>query len=252
MTGDIIAGSILILATLLFSRRQHLGLESDLMTSAVRALLQLTIAGSIIHLVFAIDKFVLVALILIVMVLIAGFTSAKRAGSSVPGAFKSASLSIAVGVFLSLSLLLLLKVIAPTPIYLVPLGGIVIGNAMKAVSVTFDLVVRQFKEKVENIEAALVLGATPAQATEQLYRNSVRTALIPVIDTLKIVGLIQIPGAMTGMLLAGESPLNAVRLQIMILLMMVFSGVIASTTAASLARKKLFTHDYQLVQQLDN
>ena len=250
MTGDIIAGSILILAAALFSWKRRLGLEKEFLTSVVRAVVQLTILGSVIHLVFAIENFALVALLLTVMVLIAGYTAAKRAGDSVPGAFKSASLSIGVEVFLSLSLLLVVKVIEPSPIYLVPLGGIVIGNAMKAVSISFDLVVRQFREKVENIEAALVLGATPVQATEQICRNSVRTALIPLIDTLKIVGLIQIPGAMTGMLLAGESPLDAVRLQIMILLMLVFSGVIASATAAGLARRKLFTPDYQLVHQV--
>lgn len=247
MTRFIVTAIILVGAGLLLSRILKLGIERDFFLGAIRAAVQLTLAGSLIHLVFELESFLIVLITLILMVAMAGYTAGKRSGG-IPGSFYFSSISIGAGSFFSLALVLASGIVEPVPMHMIPFGGIIIGSAMKASAVALDLTGKQFREKIEIIETALSLGATPWQASEGVLKDSIRTALIPTLDTLKIVGMIQIPGAMTGMILAGQSPLSAVRFQLLILFMLVTSGIISSAASMGFAYRELFTPAGQLVR----
>ena len=110
-----------------------------------------------------------------------------------------------------------LGIIEPKPRYLVPVGGMVIGNSMTAAAVALNRLGEDVHDRARQIEATLALGATSTQAVAPLVRRSLRSGMITLIDSTKTTGLIFFPGTMVGMLLAGADPTDAVRLQLILL-----------------------------------
>ena len=129
---------------------------------------------------------------------------------------------------------------------MVPVGGMVIGNAMTAAAVALNRLGEDVGDRSREIEASLALGATSTQAMNPLVRRSLRSGMIPLIDSTKTTGLIFFPGTMVGMLLAGADPVDAVRLQLILLYALLGSVAIAALTATTLARRNFFTSAHQL------
>jgi len=100
------------------------------------------------------------------------------------------------------------------------------------------------------VEARLSLGQTSLEAADQWHRRAVRAGMLPIIDNTKVVGLVALPGAMTGMLLAGASPSSAIRLQLVVMYMLVGGGSFAALVAGRMTLGKLFTADHQLIRSL--
>lgn len=105
----------------------------------------------------------------------------------------------------------------------------------------------EMKSKKEKIEQALVLRVTSTQAVEGLFKATVKAAMIPTLNLMKVVGLVQLPGAMTGMILAGASPLEAVKLQIIVVYMLICAGSLAAVITARLSQSTYFTKYRQLI-----
>ncbi len=134
-----------------------------------------------------------------------------------PRAYLVAALAIGAAVLATLGLLLALRVVPGTARYLVPLGGMVVGNFMNAASLTMGRPRDDVAGQRPKVEAALALGATGRQAVAPILRTALQHALIPLIDATKATGIILLPGAMVGMIIAGADPLEAVRLQVVVL-----------------------------------
>jgi len=134
----------------------------------------------------------------------------------------------------------------PTPRYLVPVGGMVIGNAMTASAVALNRLGDEFHESRARIEATLALGATARLAAAPTVRRALRSGMITLIDSVKTTGLIFFPGTMVGMLLAGADPTDAVRLQLILLYALLGSVAIAALVATALAYRNFFTPAQQL------
>jgi putative ABC transport system permease protein len=130
--------------------------------------------------------------------------------------------------------------------YLVPVGGMVIGNAMTAAAVALNRLGDDIADGAAQIEATLALGATANQAARPVLRRSLRSGMIPLIDSTKTTGLIFFPGTMVGMLLAGAAPIDAVRLQLIRLYVLLGSVALAALTAVLLAYRNFFTAAHQL------
>jgi putative ABC transport system permease protein len=143
-----------------------------------------------------------------------------------------------------LSVLLLLKIVPPTARYLIPLGGMVIGNSMNAASLTLTRIRDDIAEQRLKVEAALALGATSRQAVSPILRTALQRAMI--IDSTKTTGIIFLPGAMVGMIIAGANPLAAARLQIVVLYMLLGSVSIAAILVGLLSYRSFFTPRHQL------
>jgi putative ABC transport system permease protein len=193
----------------------------------------------------------LILLVLAVMVTAGGATSAQRA-KDIPNLFPITSLSILIGAAVALIILIFVGILPLRPEFLIPIGGMAIGNSMISCSLTLDRLLAEFKNNRDRIETALALGATSDQAAEPYFRASIRAALIPKIDNLKTIGLIFIPGAMTGMLMAGADPLWAAEYQIAIFLMIISSSIIATIMLTIQIKKRLFTEAHQLTEALMN
>src|SRR5207237_10660730 len=129
---------------------------------------------------------------------------------------------------------------------LVPVGGMVIGNAMTAAAVALNRLGDDVADSAGAIEARLALGATSAQAIRPIMRRSLRSGMIPLIDSTKTTGLIFFPGTMAGLLLAGASPINAVRLQLILLYVLLGSVALAALTAVQIAYRNFFTKAHHL------
>jgi len=224
---------------------QKADLERDIGIATVRSFVQLTAIGYAIKLIFDADTLWLVFALLAVMVVFGALTARSRA-KRVPGAFWPLLIALAAAGATTLGLVVALGVFEATPRYLVPVGGMVIGNAMTASAVALNRLGDEIAESRARIEATLSLGATGEEATRPFVRRALRSGMITLIDSTKTTGLIFFPGTMVGMLLAGASPTDAVRLQLILLYALLGSVSIAALTATGLAYSNFFTKAHQL------
>lgn len=243
--------ALLLAASLAVSRRAGLGLEKDLIVGALRGAAQLLAVGYFLVVLFAHQRPEWVLLVLAVMLGVAAWTSARRVESG-PRArvlVPRALLAIAAGSALAL-VPVFAFVVAPTPWYdaryLVPISGMIVANAMNVVAQVNERLFASAKTQRAEIEQWLALGATPKQALARLVREALRAALIPTINGLLTVGLVALPGMMTGQIVSGVAPEHAIRYQIVIMYQLVIVAAISGGTSALLVRKMLFTPGEQL------
>ena len=242
----------LIAIAVVLSRRGKLGLERDLIWGAIRGAAQLIAIGYGLLLLFQHEHPALVLLVLAVMLVIAAATSARRVEHGPPWRvlFPWALLSIGCGALVALVPVFAL-VVPPKPWYepryLVPIGGMMLSNAMNCVALVFERIYSLAAGESDQIEARLALGATARQALAPQIRTTLRAALLPTINGLLTVGVVSLPGMMTGQIVSGTAPEQAVRYQIVILYQLVAVAAVAGFLAAQFARRLLFTRRAQLV-----
>jgi putative ABC transport system permease protein len=220
-------------------------LEKDMGIAVLRSFLQLTAIGYVIQAIFDSDSLLLVVALLAVMVGFGSFTAQRRA-RAVPGALAPIVLGLSLAALVTLGLVLALGVFEAKPRYLVPVGGMVIGNAMTAAAVSLNRLADEVRASRLQIEATLALGATAAEAARGIVTRSLRSGMIPLVDSTKTTGVVFFPGTMVGMLLAGADPLDAVRLQLILLWTLMGSVAISAVIATSLGYRGFFTPAHQL------
>ena len=243
--GEVAASLALVALAVAVSRWRRADLEKDLLVAVVRSFIQLTAIGYVIQAVFDTDSLWVVLLLLTVMVAFGTGTVARRA-KGIPGIWLPAAIALGIAAATTLGLVLILGVFPATPQYLVPVGGMVIGNAMNATSVALNRLVDEMNGSARMLEASLSLGATSRQAAAGLVTRSLRSAMIPIIDQTKNTGLVFFPGTMVGMLLAGADPLDAVRLQLILLWSLMGSVAVSAVIATALGYPRFFTSAHQL------
>lgn len=225
---------VLVAVALIISLSNGLKLESDLAIATVRAIAQLTVVALVITFVF--EHELLAAGVIVLMLAAAAWTSGNRL-KGVPGSKQLAVFGISAGAIAALVVLFGAGVFDLEPRYLIPIAGMLIGNCMTAVSVAGSRVREELTDKTLEVEARLALGVRAKDALRPYVRRAATTALIPVIDTTKTVGLITLPGAFTGMLLAGASPAEAARVQLVVLFMLLGAVAIAGMATTLLVTR---------------
>lgn len=243
--GQVGASLALVALAAAISRWWKADLERDIGVATVRSLVQLTLIGYAIKLIFEADTIWLVLALLAVMVVFGAVTARHRA-ARVPGSFRPLLIALALAGAGTLGLVVALGVFDPTPRYLVPVGGMVIGNAMTAAAVALNRLGDEMEDSRARIEATLALGATAREAALPSVRRALRSGMIALVDSTKTTGLIFFPGTMVGMLLAGAEPTDAVRLQLILLYTLLGSVSIAALVATGLAYRNFFTPAQQL------
>ncbi len=248
---QVAASLVLVAIAIAISRWRRADLERDIALATVRSIVQLTLVGYAIKLIFEADTIWLVVALLAVMVLFGALTARSRA-RNVPGAFWPLLSALTVAAASTLGLVVALGVFDPTPRYMVPVGGMVIGNAMTASAVALDRLGDEVADSRLRIEATLALGATTREAALPIVRRALRSGMIALVDSTKTTGLIFFPGTMVGMLLAGADPTDAVRLQLILLYTLLGSVAIAGLLATTLAYRNFFTPAHQLREPLES
>ena len=243
-----VAGTLVLVAiAIAASRWRHADVEEDIAIAVVRSFVQLTAVGYVIKAIFDSDSLWLVVALLAFMVVFGAWTARGRA-RAVPRAFVPLLVALATAAAATLAIVLALGVFEPKPRFMVPVGGMVIGNAMTAAAVALNRLADEIHDKANLIEATLALGATAREATLRLVARSLRSGLIPLIDQTKTTGMVFFPGTMVGALLGGASPLNAVRLQLILLWTLMGAAALSALIATTLAQGRFFTPAHQLVE----
>jgi putative ABC transport system permease protein len=243
----LVYGLVLLAAGL--ARLRGIGQERDLLWSSLRMVGQLLAVGYVLHFLFAVRQPVPVLLILLIMGGFAVQTVAARVKNRMPRFHRIVGLSILIGCGGSTFYLANLIVgITPwyDPRYLIPLAGMIIGNSMTGASLAAERLASEMRDRRDEIETSLCLGATARTASREMVRNAFRAALIPSINAMAAMGVVFLPGMMTGQILSGTEPVLAVKYQIAI--MCVITGSVALTSFLILVQgyRTYFTPDHQL------
>jgi putative ABC transport system permease protein len=216
--------------------------------------LQLLAVGYLLHGVFTVNSPVPVLLILLVMVGFSVQVMGSRVRRKMPGFYRVVGSSLIFGcggvTFLFCSLVV---GYSPwyDPRYLIPLAGMIIGNSMNGASLAAERLEAEIRERRDEIETAICLGATARQASSTAVRTAFRAALMPTVNTMAAMGIVSLPGMMTGQILSGTEPVIAVRYQIAI--MCAITGAVAFTAYLILIQgyRRYFTTAHQLLERQD-
>ncbi|BFG36082.1 hypothetical protein CerSpe_223560 [Prunus speciosa] len=240
-----LAATVVVLLAVALSFMQKLGLGGEMIYSIARAFIQLSIIGFVLQFIFTRDNAAWIILAYLFMVTVAGYTAGQRA-KHVPRGKYVAGASILAGTSVTMLLLILLRVFPFTPRYIIPVAGMMVGNSMTVTGVTMKRLRDDIRTQMNLVETALALGATPRQATLQQVKRALVISLSPVLDNAKTVGLISLPGAMTGLIMGGASPLEAIQLQIVVMNFLIGASTVSSILSTYLCWPAFFTKAYQL------
>jgi putative ABC transport system permease protein len=244
-SGAVVALGFVVLAIVL-AGRERLGLGRDIAIASVRAFVQLAAVGAVLLVIF--DRGGVAGAIgwVVVMVVVAGGVSARRV-PALPGARVTATIAISLGAVVTLGSLLAAQLVPVEPRTIVPIGGMVVAGSMQACTLTMRSLVAAARDSRPRVEAGLALGLAPAEAFGGQRRDAIRAAVLPAIDATRVVGLISLPGTMTGLILAGVSPLVAVRYQIVVMYLLLAASLVAASFVASRSQRLLFDEAERLV-----
>jgi putative ABC transport system permease protein len=228
---------------------QRLGLEISLAHATLRTVVQLLGVGVVLGVVFELNNPIAVLAILMVMLLIATVTARNRIGKKIPQVVPVVLGAMFFSTALTLSYTNLL-IIQPDswyePQYLIPLAGIVLGNAMNGAAIAGERLVSTINSSRLEIETHLSLGATPQQAVAGYRKDAIRAGLIPTLNQMMVVGVVTLPGMITGQLLSGIPPLDAASYQILIMFMLAFANLITAVLVTQGLMRQFFNAQAQL------
>ncbi len=245
--GGVVVSLLLVTVAGAVAYRQRLGLTREIVVAAARAAVQLVTAGALLRILFQRPSLLGPAGWLLAMIIVAGQVAGRR-GAGLPQAKVAATGGVAASTVGTLFVLLAGRVIAAEARVIVPVGGMIVSSAMLAAGSALRRLDEDVRQSRPTIEARLSLGHSGRQAILPHQRSALRTALIPAIDSTKVVGLISLPGAMTGLILAGISPLTAIRYQIVVMYMQLAGTALAALIAVRLAEQALFDDAQRLIQ----
>jgi len=243
--GEVAASLVLVAIAIAISRWSSAELEGEMGVAVLRSFVQLTAIGYVIQLIFDDGSLWLVAALLAASIGFGTLTARSRA-RKVPKPTLPLLIALTAAAATTIGLVLVLGIFEASARYLVPVGGMVIGNAMTASAVALNRLGDEFAQGAGEIEATLALGATARQAALPHLRRSLRSGTIALIDSTKTTGLIFFPGTMVGMLLAGADPIDAVRLQLILLWVLLGAAAISALVSTALAYRSFFTDAQQL------
>ena len=243
------AGLVVLLAILTWSLR--LGLSQRMLIAALRTVVQLLLLGLILKYLFESNHPVLVASIAFVMLAVAGREVMVRQNRPFKGSwgYGLGTVSMFVSSF-AITIFSLIVIVSPQPWYLpqysIPLLGMMLGNTMTGVALTLDSLTEKAWAQRAIIEQRLMLGEEANDAIRDIRRMSLRTGLIPILNSMAAAGIISIPGMMTGQVLAGSQPLEAAKYQILIMFMISAGTGFAAVLSSWFGANRLFDERQRL------
>ncbi|HEM4050633.1 ABC transporter permease [Streptococcus suis] len=235
----------LVLVAISISQKEKLGLTKDIFMAVVRTVLQLIFVGYILKFIFqASNVFLSLAMVLIIL-----YNASVQANKRNPNSKKSLLhpfLALLASTGLTLTILILSGAIQFIPSQVIPISGMLASNAMTAIGLSYRAMYKSFTDNRQQVLEKLSLGATVKLASQDILREAIKTGMQPTIDSAKTVGLVSLPGMMSGLIFAGVDPVHAIRYQIMVMFMLLSATSLASVIASYAAYKTYFTDKAQL------
>ncbi|GGB34209.1 iron export ABC transporter permease subunit FetB [Virgibacillus dakarensis] len=239
---------IFVIIPLVLSKTLNLGLEKDTLIATVRSIIQLLAVGYILQFVFDSENMIYILLMITLMVGAAA-QNARKKGASIKGITWKLVLTFIFVEVLTQSILLGLTITPPTAQYIIPISGMVIGNSMVLGILFLNRFTAEMASHREETELILSLGGTPKQAIHRQLITSIQASTIPTIESQKTIGLVQLPGMMSGQIIAGADPVQAVMFQLLILFLLLTTAVVTSIMLGYLSYPTLFNDRMQLLEE---
>ncbi|NRG69216.1 iron export ABC transporter permease subunit FetB [Streptococcus suis] len=235
----------LVLVAISISQKEKLGLTKDIFMAVVRTVLQLIFVGYILKSIFqASNVFLSMAMVLIIL-----YNASVQANKRNPNSKKSLLhpfLALLASTGLTLTILVLSGAIKFIPSQVIPISGMLASNAMTAIGLSYQAMYKSFTDNRQQVLEKLSLGATVKLASQDILREAIKTGMQPTIDSAKTVGLVSLPGMMSGLIFAGVDPVHAIRYQIMVMFMLLSATSLASVIASYAAYQTYFTNKAQV------
>lgn len=246
---DVGLAALFILVNLGLSFAFKLGLARNLLLASVRMVSQLLLVGYALQWIFSLNHPLPVLVMALMMTGVAGYTAVHNTPHRFAGIYWDSLVAVLSASFL-ITALTVLGILRLQPWfeaqYVIPLLGMVLGNCMNGVSLGLDRFVQGLKQRRILIETHLALGATRWEAALPEIREAIRIGMVPTLNSMLVTGIVSLPGMMTGQILAGASPLDAVRYQIVIVFMLAAATALGTLTILLLAFYRLFDPDHRL------
>ncbi|HID47401.1 MAG TPA: iron export ABC transporter permease subunit FetB [Methanothermococcus okinawensis] len=240
---ELIYGFIFILIAVVLSIKEKIGLEREILYAAFLALIQLIMLGYVLTYVFQYGDMILTYVILLIMVLTATYIVNSKVSNKINGSsskmFLYIFLTLLTVTLFTLTIWRLSYIVPYKPRYIIPLMGMIVGNSMNTVHLALDKVIDHIKSNRDMLWGYLALGASEFQALKPFMKVAITSAVIPKMNMTKSVGIIFIPGTMTGMLLSGADPLYAAKIQVIIMWMLLGTAVLSGVILCYLSYREL-------------
>ncbi|MGM7635295.1 ABC transporter permease [Bacillus sp. Hm123] len=237
---------VFVFLAIILSKSLKLGLEKDLLISAFRATVQLLIIGYVLSFIFSADHPLFILLMISLMIGVAAQNVVKK-GHGFPNIHLRVLATLVIIEIIAMTFLLGLNIIPPTPRYVIPISGMIIGSSMVICSLLLNRLKAELQSRKAEVLVILSLGGSPKQAIQSILKDTIRASLIPTIDGTKTIGLVQLPGMMTGQIIAGADPIQAVRYQLIIVFSLLAMASLTSIILGLLLYPSLFNRRQQLI-----
>ncbi|HEK6452597.1 TPA: iron export ABC transporter permease subunit FetB [Staphylococcus aureus] len=239
--------ALLLVIPIIISYKEGLHIIKDLIVATLRAVVQLIILGFLLHYIFKINDKWLLILCVLVIIINASWNTISRASPVMHHVFWISFLAIFIGTALPLAGTVATGAIHFTANEVIPIGGMLANNGLIAINLAYQNLDRAFVQDGTNIESKLSLAATPELASKGAIRESIRLAIVPTIDSVKTYGLVSIPGMMTGLIIGGVPPLQAIKFQLLVVFIHTTATIMSALIATYLSYGQFFNARHQLV-----
>lgn len=242
---EVLYSIILVIISIAISKFWKIEVEKDIAIGSLRSFIQLVAVGYALNFIFDLQSIWMIIVALMIMILV-GAQAASSKVKVIKTPFLLISIAMLFGSFITIGMMASLKIIVFEARYIIPLGGMIIGNSMNAAALSVNRITSDIISNKLAVETSLSLGKSWRISSSKYIRAAVTTGMISILNSMKTVGLVALPGAMTGMILAGADPLDAVLLQIIVMNMLLFACAITSVFVVELTVRQLFTINHQL------
>ncbi|HHO5506845.1 TPA: iron export ABC transporter permease subunit FetB [Staphylococcus aureus] len=239
--------ALLLVIPIIISYKEGLHIIKDLIVATLRAVVQLIILGFLLHYIFKINDKWLLVLCVFVIIVNASWNTISRSSPVMHHVFLISFVAIFVGTALPLAGTIATGAIQFTANEVIPIGGMFANNGLIAINLAYQNLDRAFVQDGTNIESKLSLAATPKLASKGAIRESIRLAIVPTIDSVKTYGLVSIPGMMTGLIIGGVPPLQAIKFQLLVVFIHTTATIMSALIATYLSYGQFFNARHQLV-----
>jgi putative ABC transport system permease protein len=236
---------IFVLIPLILSKTLKLGLEKDTIIATVRSIIQLLAIGYVLQFVFDSESYLFIFLMVTLMIG-AATQNARKKGAAIRGITWKVAVTLIFVEVLTQSILLGFSITPPEAQYIISISGMVVGNSMVLAILFLNRFTSEVETHEDQTELILSLGGTPKQAINRQLIQAIKASMIPTIESQKTVGLVQLPGMMSGQIIAGADPIQAVQFQLLILFLLLTTAAVTSIMLGFLSYPTLFNARMQI------
>jgi putative ABC transport system permease protein len=248
---DLSIAAALVVMLALLSLRLQAGISRQLLVAALRTAVQLTLIGLVLKALFANVHLGWVSLLALFMLMVAGREVMARQERRFSGwwGYSIGTVSMFLSSF-TVTVFALVVILGDSPWYApqyaIPLLGMLLGNTMSGIAIALDRLTQSAWQQRGVIEARLILGARSSEAIGELRRQAIRSGLIPIINAMAAAGIVSLPGMMTGQILAGSPPVDAVKYQILIMFLIAGGTGFGVMASIGITARRLFDDRHRL------